>query len=183
MGPAGFPLLLMKPLTRRLGLFLLLGSTAGSSRDQEAPRTTSRLYTSMLNGLLKNSVPFVTVAQLHGDPTPVLLDTRAPREFAVSHLRGARWVGFEEFALAQVQDVPKNTPIVVYCSVGYRSEKVGEQLQRAGYTHVRNLYGGLFEWMNEGFLPVAGDNRPTTQVHTYSRSWGMWLQQGHKVYE
>ena len=165
-------------LIRHLGLALLL-----SGPTQESPRTTNPLYTAMLNGLLKQTVPYVSATQLHAESPGVLLDARAPREFAVSHLPGARWVGFEEFDLARVQDLPHNTPIVVYCSVGYRSEKVGEQLQRAGYTHVRNLYGGLFEWLNVGYLPVTAGNHTTTQVHVYSRSWGVWLRNGQKVYK
>ena len=174
---------MMHSFTRSLGLTLLLGGAAGGSRAQEPPRTSNRLYSAMLDGLLKNTVPYVSVAQLHAEAPAVLLDARAPREFAVSHLSGARWVGFEEFALARVQDLPRNTPIVVYCSVGYRSEKVGEQLQRAGYTQVRNLYGGLFEWMNEGLLPVTAGNKPTAWVHAYSRRWGIWLKRGHKIYK
>ena len=174
----------MFPITIRLTLsLLLLGTAACQGQAQDAPATTSPLYSAMLKGLLKKSVPLVSVAQLKRQPPAVLLDTRAPAEFAVSHLRGARWVGYKEFKLSRVQDLPKNTPIVVYCSVGYRSEKVGEQLQRAGYTHVRNLYGGLFEWMNEGLLPVTAGNKPTTRVHAYSRSWGIWLKRGQKVYD
>ena len=169
--------------TAAAGTLLLFGPLACQGQGQEAPPTTSRVYSAMLNGLLKKSVPFVSVDQVKKQPPAVLLDTRAPREYAVSHLRGARWVGYEDFVLARVQDLPKDTPIVVYCSVGYRSEKVGEQLQRAGYTQVRNLYGGLFEWMNEGLLPVTTGNKPTTRVHAYSRSWGIWLKRGQKVYD
>ena len=113
-------------VVRRLGLALLLCAPPLIGRGQDALRTTNPVYTAMLNGLLKQTVPFVSAAQLHAEAPAVLLDARAPREFAVSHLRGARWVGFEEFNLARVQDLPRNTPIVVYCSVGYRSEKVGE---------------------------------------------------------
>ena len=170
-------------LTLSLLLLLLLGPAACQGQAQDAPATTSPLYSTMLKGLLKKSVPLVSVAQLKRQAPAVLLDTRALAEFAVSHLRGARWVGYEDFVLARVQDLPKDMPIVVYCSVGYRSEKVGEQLQCAGYTNVRNLYGGLFEWMNEGLLPVTAGNKPTVRVHAYSRSWGIWLRRGQKVYE
>ncbi|GAC1371304.1 MAG: hypothetical protein NVS3B25_17920 [Hymenobacter sp.] len=171
------------PVVNRLYLLLVLTGTACQGRAKDAPATTSPLYCALLQGLLKQSVPFVSVAQLKQQPPAVLLDTRAPAEFDVSHLRGARWVGYKEFDLARVRDLPKNTPIVVYCSVGYRSEKVGEQLQRAGYTHVRNLYGGLFEWINEGQPAVTTGNAPTARVHAYSRSWGIWLKRGQKVYE
>ena len=165
------------------GALVLFGSVACQGPGQEAPSTTSRVYATMLNGLLKKSVPLVSVNQVKKQPPAVLLDTRTPREYAVSHLRGARWVGYEDFSLTRVRDLPKNMTIVVYCSVGYRSEKVGELLQRAGYTQVRNLYGGLFEWMNAGNLPVGKGNAPTERVHAFSRAWGIWLQRGQKVYE
>lgn len=161
---------------------LLLGAAACQSKNHDAPRTTSQLYGTMLNGLLKETVPFVSVAQLKARPGAVLLDARAPQEYAVSHLPGARWVGYDDFSLARVQGLPKTAPIVVYCSVGVRSEKVGEQLQKAGYTHVQNLYGGLFEWVNEGNAAVAPGNVPTARVHGYSRTWGVWLRRGQPVY-
>lgn len=165
-------------------LALLVSLAACQSRKAEAPPpTTSRLFAAVLDGLLQKSVPVVSVAQLRQQPAPViLLDTRAPAEFAVSHLRGARWVGYDEFSLAEVRDLPKNAPIVVYCSIGVRSEKIGAQLQRAGYTNVRNLYGGLFEWVNQGHPVVSAANAPTRRVHAYSPAWGIWLRRGQKVY-
>lgn len=174
----------LRPLLTRLSLLLPLGTAACQAQtpQAEAPAVSSPLFGAMLKGLLKETVPLVSVQQLPASPA-VLLDARSPREFAVSHLPGARWVGYEEFTLDRVRDLPKHTPIVVYCSVGFRSEKVGEKLQQAGYTQVRNLYGGLFEWMNSGKLPVAAGDVPTSQVHAYSPSWGIWLQQGQKVYK
>ncbi|WP_223649839.1 rhodanese-like domain-containing protein [Hymenobacter psoromatis] len=164
------------------GALLLAGLVAACRSRPAAPPTTSRLYSAMLKSLLKGTVPFVSVAQLRHQPTPVLLDTRAPTEFAVSHLRGARWVGYDEFSLAEVRDISKDTPIVVYCSVGVRSEQIGARLRQAGYTHVRNLYGGIFEWVNEGQPVFTASNQPTDSVHAYSPAWGIWLQRGQKVY-
>jgi rhodanese-related sulfurtransferase len=168
----------------RLGAGLLLAGLVAAchGRRADAPPTTSKLYSAMLNGLLKESVPFVSVAQLRQLPGPVLLDTREASEFAVSHLRGARLVGYDTFSLASVQDLPKNAAIVVYCSVGARSEKIGAQLKQAGFINVRNLYGGLFEWVNEGQPVVTAADQPTDRVHAYSPTWGIWLQRGQKVY-
>ena len=165
-----------------LGVLVLLGVVACQRHQPDAPSTTNPLYSAMLRGLLNESVPFVSVAQLRQLPSPVLLDTREAPEFAVSHLRGARLVGYDAFSLAAVQDVPKDAPIVVYCSVGARSEKIGAQLQQAGFTNVRNLYGGIFEWVNEGQPVVKAANKPTDRVHAYSRTWGIWLQHGQRVY-
>ncbi|MGI4736949.1 MAG: rhodanese-like domain-containing protein [Janthinobacterium lividum] len=165
-----------------LGVLALVGLVACQPQPPALPPTTSVLYSAMLRGLLHGAVPFVSVAQLRHQPAPILLDTREAPEFAVSHLRGARLVGYDKFSLTTVQDLPKNAPIVVYCSVGARSEKIGAQLQQAGFTNVRNLYGGLFEWVNEGQPVYTAANQPTAQVHAYAPSWGIWLQRGQKVY-
>ncbi|GAA4362292.1 hypothetical protein GCM10023185_30110 [Hymenobacter saemangeumensis] len=168
--------------TSWLASLLLLGTLACQGQQPEAPKTSSPLFNTMLGSLLKGSVPFVSVQGLKAQPAPVLLDARAAPEYAVSHLRGARWVGYDDFSLSRVQDLPRHTPIVVYCSVGFRSEKVGEKLQQAGFTNVRNLYGGLFEWVNEGQPTVGANGHPTAKVHAYSRTWGVWLRRGEKVY-
>ena len=143
----------------------------------------SRSYRTMIDALNAETVPYVTCARLKSRPQTILLDTRQRREYDVSHLPGARWVGYDEFDLTRVKDLPKQTPIVVYCSVGYRSEKVGEKLLAAGYTNVHNLYGSLFEWINQGNAVVGSDGKPTHRVHGYSRFWGVWLTRGDTVYD
>lgn len=105
------------------------------------------------------------------------LDTRRPEEFRVSHLKNAQWVGFSEFDLQDVNHLPKDTAILVYCSVGYRSEKVGEQLLETGFTNVKNLYGGIFEWKNDGF-PVYRNETETDSIHTFGKGWGFFLRRG-----
>ena len=101
----------------------------------------------------------------------------------MSHIEGAIPVGYDHFELTNLPaNLAKNQPIVVYCSVGYRSEKVTEKLQNAGFQQVSNLYGGIFEWVNQD-LPVKNDSGITQEVHAYSRSWGVWLKKGKKVYK
>jgi len=111
----------------------------------------------------------------------VLLDTRAYEEYQVSHIKDARWVGFDDFDLEKVESLPKDTTIVLYCSVGYRSDLIGQKLADAGYQHVYNLWGGIFAWVNRG-QPVYLNGAPTDQVHPYSPGWGFWLSKGEKAY-
>jgi len=40
----------------------------------------------------------------------------------------------------------KDTELVVYCKVGGRSARVVAYLEQQGYTHVRNLTGGVLGW-------------------------------------
>ncbi len=141
-------------------------------------------YQIMLEGLLSESVPFITPEELgEKDSNYILLDTRTPREYEVSHLKGAQFVDFDEFNLNSVAQFPKDTTLVVYCSVGYRSEKIGEKLREDGFTNVYNLYGGIFEWKNQGFDVVNSKNEMTDSVHTYNESWSRWLLKGTKIYE
>lgn len=146
-------------------------------------QVSNRAYQTLLNKLYKKSVPLLTVAEARQRPDLILLDTREKKEFEVSHLPKARWVGYDDFDLKRVADLPKTTPILVYCSVGARSEKVGEKLLAAGYTNVHNLNGSLFEWVNLGHPVVDNAGKSTARVHAYSRMWGIWLRRGVKVYD
>lgn len=144
----------------------------------------SKAYRTLLNTLYGNStVPTVTVPELKKMTNVVLLDTRERAEYDVSHLPNAIWVGYEDFSFGRVKDIPKNANIVTYCSVGYRSDKIGDKLKAAGYANVHNLYGSLFEWVNQGNAVVDNTGKPTNRVHGYSRTWGVWLKRGEKVYE
>jgi hypothetical protein len=70
--------------------------------------------------------------------------------------------------------MPKETPIVTYCAVGYRSGALATKLREAGFTSVRNLEGSIFQWANEHRPLVRGDE-PVTTVHPYSSLWGRLL--------
>jgi rhodanese-related sulfurtransferase len=153
---------------------------------QACGQSNASAYSLMLKGLYKNSVLQIAPAdlkkKLQTKESIVLLDTRTPSEYKVSHIKGARFIDYNNFNLESLNDIPKSASIIVYCSVGYRSEKIGEKLQNAGYTNVLNLYGGIFKWVNDG-MPVYNREGETQQVHAYSKSWGVWLQKGEKIYE
>jgi len=106
-------------------------------------------------------------------PKPVLLDARTQDEFDVSHLAGARRVDPDAEAL-DPQDPSHQTPIIVYCSVGYRSAAVARRLEAAGFGHVYNLEGGIFQWANEG-RPIYRAGEAAEKVHPYNRTWGRLL--------
>lgn len=141
----------------------------------------STAYSIMLKTLLSNSVKQISVEEASNKEF-YFLDARAENEYQVSHIRGATWVGYEEFNLEKVSKQNKTDPIVIYCSVGYRSEKIGEKLIEAGFTNVSNLYGGVFEWVNQGNTIVNKKGEKTPNIHAYSKTWGIWLTQGVKVY-
>lgn len=132
-----------------------------------------------------NSVDYITVDELKTLNQPLLFDTRKKEEFDVSHIKDAQWVGHQTFKIDTIlKDYPnKNMPIVVYCSIGVRSENIGEKLLKAGYTNVKNLYGGIFEWVNRENTIVDSDQNETEKIHAFSKHWGKLLTNGDKVYK
>lgn len=171
----GFSGYLAKAVYFLLGFLTLV--TAASAQT----RVLDPEYDKLLVGLLSHEVPESTVEDLQGGEGLLFLDAREAREYEVSHIPDALWVGYDDFSLSRLQGVDKDQPVVVYCSVGYRSERVAEKLLKAGFTNVSNLYGGIFEWANRGY-PLTDEQGPTRAVHAFDREWGKWLKAGHKVY-
>jgi rhodanese-related sulfurtransferase len=138
-------------------------------------------YRTLLSTLYDKDFPVVKSDQVTDISKYQILDAREKDEFEVSHLPGAKWIGYDTFDLKNVAMLEKNQPVLIYCTVGARSQEIGKKLQEAGFTKVFNLYGGIIQWSNEGRnLEAAG--KPTQKVHTYTRAWGFWLTKGEKVY-
>lgn len=156
-----------------LFFFLYLGSE--NSYAQSLP------YQTLLKGLYDSSFPVVKPAQITNLAYYQVLDAREKEEHEVSHLQNATWVGHKTFTLNSVAKLDKNKPVLIYCTVGARSEEIGKKLQKAGFKKVYNLYGGIVHWVNEG-RPVFAKGKPTQKVHTYSKPWSVWLSKGEKVY-
>jgi len=134
-------------------------------------------YDKMTKDLLSETVPLITVDSLNTlDLTNVyLLDTREEEEFEVSHIPGSRYVGYNWFKKKYIRDIPKDACVVTYCSVGYRSEKIGERLLRDGFTNVYNLQGGIFSWVNNDGELINNDNEIIDEVHGYDKDWSQWI--------
>ena len=93
------------------------------------------------------SIPYVSVNTLAlSNSQSIVLDAREIKEYRVSHIKNAIHVGYDDFDIKSVQTkIPnKDSKIIVYCSIGIRSEDIAEKLKKVGYTHVLNLYGGLY---------------------------------------
>ncbi|WP_225035177.1 rhodanese-like domain-containing protein [Winogradskyella sp. SM1960] len=134
----------------------------------------------------KERIPYISVQELAMPKTDViLLDAREAKEHDVSHLENAIHVGYNNFDIdAVAQTIPDTSKtIVIYCSVGIRSEDIAEQLKNKGYTNVYNLFGGIFEWKNNNFPVYNSEGNETDHVHAYSKDWSKWLLKGIKTYE
>ncbi len=152
-------------------------------RNLQAPtHVNDKTYDLLLSLLLSHRVPEISVDRLASEHLQIL-DARSSREFEVSHIPNSLWVGYEDFSLDRLPAIDKHAPIAVYCSVGYRSERMTEHLRQQGYSNVVNVYGGIFEWVNTGHPVVTGNGVETEAVHAHSRFWGVWLKRGTHIYE
>jgi rhodanese-related sulfurtransferase len=115
---------------------------------------------------------------------PIFLDAREDEEYRVSHLPGALHLGFDRIDLSVLEGVDHQRPVVVYCTVGYRSERAAKKLRDVGFTKVYNLYGSLYAWKLAGFPLEDATGEATNKLHTYNRKWGTFVPDdiGEKVY-
>jgi rhodanese-related sulfurtransferase len=143
--------------------------------------TQNTAYKALLKGLYDPKFPTLKPAEISNLGNYQVLDTREKEEFEVSHLEGAKWVGFDTFELKAIQNLDKDKPVLVYCTVGARSQDIGKRLKEAGFKQVFNLYGGIIHWSNEQ-KPVFKADVPTKRVHTYNRIWSVWLTSGEKYF-
>lgn len=142
----------------------------------QSPHVQNPAFNEELTRLLSFTVKTMDVDQLKEQlPEVVLLDAREPEEYKVSHIPGALNIGYKHPDFSVLSGVPKDATIVVYCSVGYRSEKIGEKLERLGFSRVFNLYGSIFEWANRGYALETGEGKSTAQLHTYDEKWSKWV--------
>ncbi len=161
-------------------LLFLLSSFVAQSQGYK-----QKQFDKMLEGIITHSVPEVSARTTDYNSTIIFLDAREINEYKVSKIKGAKWVGYEDFSLARVNKLDKNSHIIVYCSIGYRSEKITEKLKANGFSNVTNMLGGIFEWVNYNKQLVDSTNRPTKNVHAFNKEWGKWLNGNlvNKMYE
>ncbi len=110
----------------------------------------------------------------------ILIDARGKEEFRVSYITGARNIPYDKDPLKHFTDINPDSPIVVYCSVGYRSSILAGKLQDLGLTEVYNLEGSIFKWANEG-RPLVQGKVTVHKVHPYNAHWGNLLERKYHV--
>ena len=109
----------------------------------------NKSYANRLKFLLSHNVEEISVKDAVAiSDKVVFLDSREKSEYNISHIKDAQWVGYDDFDIKRLKTISKDSKIIIYCSVGYRSEKVTKKLEKAGFKKVFNMYGGLFEWYN-----------------------------------
>ncbi|MCX2727854.1 rhodanese-like domain-containing protein [Thermomicrobium sp. 4228-Ro] len=82
----------------------------------------------------------------------LVIDVREPDEWRTGHIPGARLIPLGELP-RRLAELDRHQEIVLVCRSGNRSAQATLWLQRAGFSRVANLAGGMIAWVRAG-LPV-----------------------------
>ena len=90
----------------------------------------------------ENVTPRELKARLDAGERPVLLDVRERWEFELARIEGSKLVPMSELE-RRFSELDPAAETVVICHHGIRSAYVTQALQRAAFSDVSNLVGGL----------------------------------------
>jgi hydroxyacylglutathione hydrolase len=96
--------------------------------------------------------------RLARDRAPTVVDVRSDAEFTGGHIDGALHIMGGDLP-DRVDELRDRGTIAITCGSGYRSTVAASVLERAGFTNVINLTGGMTAWVRQG-LPVRTDASP-----------------------
>ncbi len=99
---------------------------------------------------------------LRGDTQFALIDVREPGEYNSAHIPGASLMPRRELEFRIGDAVPhKATPVVVCDDDGRRAALAAVTLERAGYSDVAALAGGVNRWVTQDYPTEWGVNVPS----------------------
>lgn len=167
----------MRNFSTLLFLCILAFQACGqATQDIGKGMLVNEKFNEELHTLLKYNVPLISVDSVYNNRDKfILLDSRERKEFDVSHIAGAHYVGYNNFNIKSLPEIPEGKQIVVYCTISYRSEKIAKKIKEmTGYTPL-NLYGSIFAWVNHGYPVVDNNGKHTMKVHTHNRQLSKWV--------
>ena len=145
-------LLLVAPLALALTLG---GCSSEEGPSAPSPTASGDFGAGTSDGNTSDTLAAAPFAEVVGEPGTIVLDVRAPEEFAAGQLEGARNldVSAPDFA-EQVAQLPADGRYAVYCRSGNRSAQALTVMRDAGIRDAVHLDGGITAWQSSG-RPVA----------------------------
>ena len=92
--------------------------------------------------------PLELKKKLDAGETPFILDVREPNEYQINRIPGSTLIPLGELP-RRYQELPQDREIVAHCKMGGRSAKAMDYLRSVGFTKVKNLKGGILEWIDK----------------------------------
>lgn len=156
-------------------VFLLSNAADSQTIDKKYNRMLKVIYTDFPT--ISTSKANEKLKEAHA----IFLDTREKEEYEVSHIPHAIWIGYNDFDIKRIASLDKTKEIIIYCSIGARSQTIGKKMKKAGFKQVYNLYGGIIQWSNEERILVDKENKTTKKIHGYNKNWSKWIKKGEIV--
>jgi len=164
------------PLTCIL-ILLSMTSCRDNKRQHGLEPLTDESFTLGLDAVLDFNTAIIDVNHLKDHYNNfTILDARDIYEYQISHLPDALHLGFEQPDWTLLDRIPKEDTLLIYCSVGYRSEKLINDASLKGIK-AYNLYGGIFEWANRANTLIDSAGQPTKNIHAYSQFWKRFIDE------
>ena len=104
------------------------------------------------------SAPFAAELLASSQP-PLAIDVRGPRERDEKYIAGSLSVPLNHL-VENLEKIPRDRALLVYCAGGYRSSIAASLLQRSGFDSVSEIAGGIVGW-EAAKLPVQSAQAPS----------------------
>jgi adenylyltransferase/sulfurtransferase len=92
--------------------------------------------------------PIELKALMDRSPRPFVLDVRNPEEIAICRIAGSTVIPLPELP-NRLGELDPSIPMIVHCKSGVRSAKAIALLQSVGFTGLKNLKGGILDWIKD----------------------------------
>jgi adenylyltransferase/sulfurtransferase len=86
--------------------------------------------------------------KLDAGEKPFILDVLEPNEYPINKKPGSTLIPLGELP-RRYQELDPERDIVVHCKMGGRSAKAVDYLKSVGFKKVKNLRGGILEWIDK----------------------------------
>lgn len=117
------------------------------------------------------SVKHLSVQEAQKLQNPIIIDARSNKEISVSVIPKSQ-------PYQSSNQLDRDRPLLIYCTIGYRSSKLAEKLKGEGF-QTYNLDGGILNWAHAGGNLLTPKGEPTKRVHTYGSIWNL-LPRGYE---
>ena len=117
----------------------------------------------LLAGCTLSNVPTISpkeASAMFVENKAIIVDVREDSEWNEQHIEGAIHIPLSQVAsrlgeLAQY----KNSTVITQCRSGSRSDKAASTLQKAGFSQVYSMDGGIVAWDKDGLHTVKQGGR------------------------
>ena len=86
--------------------------------------------------------------KLDAGETPLIVDVREPNEYQINRIAGSTLIPLGELP-RRYQELPRDREIILQCKTGARSGRAQDFLKSVGFARVKNLKGGIRDWIDK----------------------------------